>query len=197
MNVLLESDRLVLRRFTLADADDLFKLDNDPEVMRFLNGGAPTPREVIRDEILPLFTRYDERVPASGFWACVERATGAFVGWFSFRWTGAVPGEVSLGFRMCRAAWGRGYATEGARALIDRGRSEWGVRRVVATTYEENHGSRRVLANVGMRLVRRFRLTPSDLASVDTYHLTEEDLWEGDDLEYALELGDWEEQELG
>ena len=47
MQVFLETERLVLRRFTEADADNLFDLDGDPEVMRFLTGGKPTPREVI------------------------------------------------------------------------------------------------------------------------------------------------------
>ena len=55
MEILLETERLRLRRFTEADADHLFALDNDPEVMRYLNGGMPTPRAVVETEILPGF----------------------------------------------------------------------------------------------------------------------------------------------
>jgi RimJ/RimL family protein N-acetyltransferase len=51
MQIFLETDRLVLRRLTEADVDNLYDLDSDPAVMRFLNGGTPTPRDVIQREI--------------------------------------------------------------------------------------------------------------------------------------------------
>ncbi|HEX4816842.1 MAG TPA: GNAT family N-acetyltransferase, partial [Nonomuraea sp.] len=74
----LETDRLTLRRFADSDADDLFALHNDPDVMRYLNGGRPTPREVIVEETLPRFV-------GPGFLAALERPSGAFVGWFHLR----------------------------------------------------------------------------------------------------------------
>jgi RimJ/RimL family protein N-acetyltransferase len=52
VHIFLETERLVLRRFTKADVDNLFDLDSDPEVMRFLTGGRPTPRDVIEKETL-------------------------------------------------------------------------------------------------------------------------------------------------
>ncbi|MCZ7573383.1 MAG: GNAT family N-acetyltransferase [Ardenticatenaceae bacterium] len=195
MQVLLETERLVLRRFTAADAEKLFDLDSDPEVMRFLSGGTPTPRDVIQNDILPRFLRYDERFPGYGFWAAIEKATGDFLGWFSFRPSEGAPDEVRLGFRLRRAAWGKGYATEGSRALIRKGFTELGAQRVVATTYQDNLASRRVLEKVGMTLVRSFRLTPEDLVGTGTYSVSSPDLWDGDDLEYALERADWARQE--
>ncbi len=54
--------------------------------------------------------------------------------------------------------------------------------------------SRRVMAKVGMTLVRRFRLTPEDLANADTFHTDSAEVWDGDDVEYALERTDWEKQ---
>ena len=201
MHILLQTKRLILRRFTKADADHLYDLDNDPQVMRYINGGAPTPRDVILNDLLPVFLRYDERRPGLGFWAAVEKAqaaaeaapaAGGFIGWFSFRPSIDVPDEVILGYRLRRAAWGKGYATEGARALIDKGFAEWGVQRVVATTYEYNLASRRVMEKVGMTLVRRFRITPQDILRSDTYHAPSAEVWDGDDVEYALERADWE-----
>ncbi len=53
MHIFLETARLTLRRFTRDDVDDLFELNSDPEVMRYINGGQPTPREQIRTEIIP------------------------------------------------------------------------------------------------------------------------------------------------
>jgi RimJ/RimL family protein N-acetyltransferase len=190
--VLLETERLVLRRFTEDDDDGLYELDSDPDVMRFLNRGIPTPREVIKADILPLFTSYDEYLPGLGFWAAIERASGAFLGWFSFRSSdGAEPPEVQLGFRLRRDAWGRGYATEGARALIRLGFTDLGVERVTATTYEDNLVSRRVLEKVGMTLTRRFRMTSADFDAVDTYQTTTQEPWDGDDLEYSISAGDY------
>ena len=194
--VLLETERLLLRRFTRDDASHLYNLDSDPAVMRYLSGGEPTPREVIEEEILPRFTSYDERLPGFGFWAAIDKGSGGFLGWFSFRPTEETgTRQASLGFRLRKAAWGQGYATEGARALIRLGFTELGVQRVVATTYEDNLASRRVMEKAGMTLSRRFRLTPADLDGVDTYQVSSQDLWEGDDVEYALQKRDWEQQE--
>ncbi|MFY9934747.1 MAG: GNAT family N-acetyltransferase, partial [Streptosporangiaceae bacterium] len=85
MQVFLETDRLVLRRFTLGDVDNLAGLDADPNVMRFVNGGIPTSREEIETEFLPAFLSYYQRYQRYGFWAAIERSTGDFLGWFHFR----------------------------------------------------------------------------------------------------------------
>lgn len=195
MQALLETERLVLRRFTKDDADHLFDLDSDPDVMRYLSGGAPTPRDVVEADILPRFLSYDKEQPGLGFWAAIDRASGEFLGWFSLRPTGQTGAqEVSLGFRLCRAAWGQGLATEGVRALIRLGFTELGVERVVGTTYQDNVASRRVMEKAGMTLTRRFRMTPADLDGIDTYHVASGDLWDGDDVEYSLQKADWEQQ---
>ncbi len=186
MQVFLETERLVLRRFTEADVDDLFDLDGDPEVMRYLTGGRPTPRDVIRDDILPRFLRYYERFEGFGFWAAIERSTGEFLGWFHFRPPeGSGLDEVELGYRLKRSAWGKGYATEGARALIRKGFAELGVRRVFAQTMAVNTASRRVMEKAG-------------LAHVRTFHEDWTDPIEGaehGEVEYALTKADWERQE--
>lgn len=183
-NIFLETQRLRLRQFTKADADHLFHLDNDPEVMRYINGGTPTPRSVIENDILPGFCHYDDHF---GVWAAELKGTGKFIGWFSLRSTGETSNEAALGYRLNRTAWGQGYATEGVRALINQGFTAWGLHRIIATTYEENLASRRVMEKAGMTLVRRFRITPDDIVSADTYHAESVEVWDGDDVEYAIE----------
>ena len=74
----------MLRKFTEADVDNLLDLDGDPEVMRFLTKGRPTSREEIRGQVLPRFLRCYEDFDGRGFWAAIEKATGGFLGWFSF-----------------------------------------------------------------------------------------------------------------
>jgi RimJ/RimL family protein N-acetyltransferase len=183
MQIFLETERLVLRQFTEDDVDNLVELDSDPDVMRFINGGRPTPRQEIENDVLPWYLDYHERFPGYGFWAAVEKSTGRFVGWFHFRPAeGAQSDEIELGYRLRRSAWGKGYATEGSRALIDKGFAEFGVQRVVASTMVVNVASRRVMEKAGLKFVR-------------TFHAPWPDKIEGDeegDVEYALLRSEWE-----
>ena len=153
----LETPRLRLRRFTVEDADLLVALDSDPEVMFFINAGVPTSREEVVDRILPAFLGYHERSAGFGFWALEERASSRFLGWVHFRPLPDAPAdEPELGYRLVRDAWGKGYAAEASRAVIDHGFRILRVRRVVASTMAVHTASRRVMEKVGMRLVREF-----------------------------------------
>ncbi|MGH2504090.1 MAG: GNAT family N-acetyltransferase [Ktedonobacterales bacterium] len=191
----METERLILRAFTPEDVDDLTALDGDPAVMRYLNGGEPTPRAVIEREVLPRFIASSQAGDGYGVWAAIERATGVFVGWFALRphEDGAV-GEVSLGYRLRRSVWGKGYATEGARALIRQGFTALRAQRVVATTYQDNLASRRVMEKAGLRLARTFRMAPDQLAAEGDTFVAAGELWDGDDVEYALDRAEWERQ---
>jgi RimJ/RimL family protein N-acetyltransferase len=196
MHIFLETERLVLRRFTAADVNNLVELDSDPEVMRFLTGGKPTPRNLIEQEYLPRILAYYERYEGFGFWAAIERSTGDFLGWFHFRPPDSSrPEDVELGYRLRRSAWGNGYATEGSRALIRKGFAELGVQRVVASTYQDNLASRRVMEKAGLTLVRTFHMTPDELITHGVDPVTAQEPWPGDDVEYALTRADWERQE--
>ncbi len=75
--VFLETEHLVLRQFTEDDVENLVELDSDPAVMKFINGGRPTPREEIETEVLPAFLGYYERFEGYGFWAAVEKSTAS------------------------------------------------------------------------------------------------------------------------
>ena len=186
MEIFLETDRLVLRQFTEADVANLFDLDNDPDVMRFINGGNPTPRDVIQNETLPAFLEHYEHFAGYGFWAAIEKSTGEFLGWFHLRPPeGGSPDEAELGYRLRKSAWGRGYGTEGSRALIRKGFTELGVQRVFASTTAVNIASRRVMEKAGLTLVRTFHQSwPEPI-----------DGSEHGDVEYALSKADWDQQE--
>jgi RimJ/RimL family protein N-acetyltransferase len=197
VEVFLETQRLLLRRFTMADADNLVSLDADPDVMRFVNGGIPTSRDEIEHEVLPAFLGYYERYQGYGFWAVIEKATGDFAGWFHFRpGHAAAPGEVELGYRLRRSSWGRGYATEGSRALIRAGFTEFGVRRVTAEAMAANTASRRVMEKAGLRLVRSYRLPWPDSGHGEEIDAGEIDASEIDAVEYALDKADWQQGRL-
>jgi RimJ/RimL family protein N-acetyltransferase len=187
MQVYLETERILLRRFTMDDVDNLFALDSDPEVTRFTSGGKPTPRDLIQDETLPRFLGYYERFDGYGCWAAIERASGDFIGWFALRPPDDTkPWEVELGYRLRRSAWGKGYGTEVSRALVRKGFTELGAQQVIATADCVNYASRRVMEKAGLTLVRTFRFD-------DPWpHLPEGP--EQDGVDYALNKADWERQ---
>jgi RimJ/RimL family protein N-acetyltransferase len=182
MTVELETDRLTLRRFTEDDADLIVDLDADPDVRLYVQL-YPTTREEAAAEILPAWLRYYERYPGYGFWAAIERATGHFIGWFHLR-----PGlsdprddEPELGYRLRRQAWGKGYATEGSRALIERAFTELGARRVWAETMAVNTASRRVMEKAGLRFIGPvFNEWPEKLPGD-----------EHGDVQYAITRAEW------
>lgn len=181
----METDRMLLRRLTLADEGNLFALDSDPEVMHYLTGGRGTPLKVIRTKMLPRMMGHhesDERHRGLGYWAAIERSSGEFLGWFGLAGENAERGDAELGYRLRRSAWGQGYATEGARELVHLCFAELGVRRAFAHTMAVNLASRRVLEKAGLTHVR-------------TYFEDWSDPIEGSELgevEYELRFEDWQ-----
>jgi RimJ/RimL family protein N-acetyltransferase len=156
VDVFVETDRLLLRRFTADDLELLVELDSDPEVKRYIDGGAAVDRQDLVER-LSWWLGYYDRYDGYGFWAAVEKPSGVFLGWFHLRpGEGAGPLEPELGYRLRREAWGRGYATEGSRALIDKAFAELGAEKVYASTMSVNTVSRRVMEKAGLRYVRTF-----------------------------------------
>lgn len=178
-----------LRRFTAGDADHLYQLDADPEVMRFITGGPGTPRAVIDKDILPRFVREQDAEGVFGFWAA--ELEGAFIGWFSLRPEAGVPRQATLGYRLTRAVWGAGLATEGARLLIDRGFEAGKLEEISATTYEDNAGSIAVMRKLGMRFERSFRLEATDIDAMDTASADPAEPFPGLDVEYVIDRQHW------
>ncbi|TBO60395.1 N-acetyltransferase [Streptomyces kasugaensis] len=185
MDTYLETERLALRRFTADDADLLIELDSDPAVMRYLTGGNPTAPEVVRERHLPnILNGYEKWGGDLGLFAAHEKDGNAFIGWFILRPEPEGPlDEVELGYRLRQAAWGKGYATEGSRALLGKAFTELGVRMVWAETMSVNHGSRNIMKKLEMTLADTIP-TPSDTEMVEgsehggvRYEITEEQ-WE-------------------
>ncbi len=166
MRPFLTTEHLVLRALTNDDVYNLFALDSDPEVMRYLTNGKPTPRHVV-----------PEYIKTPGRWAA--EADGEFIGWFALR--PSAPDEAELGYRLRRCAWGKGYATEGSRALVRKGFTELGLRRIWAQTMAVNLASRRVMEKAGLSLVRTFFLEFDDPIPGTEYG----------EVEYALDLAGW------
>lgn len=166
MTIFLETDRLLLRRFTADDTDFLYALDGDPDVIRFTNlDGKRAPYALYRDVLIPRNLLYYNKYPGYGYWVAVEKATGADIGWFHFRPSRDDPDEIELGYRLQKSAWGKGYATEGSRALVRKGFEELGTVRVTATALATNRASVRVMEKAGLRHERDYVEESTDPAT--------------------------------
>lgn len=176
MAPILETPRLRLRPLAGADLDDLIRLDSDPEVMRYVGSpaGVKTPAET--EERARLRIRETElgvHEPL-GFWRVEGRSDGVFYG------VGALirmpdGDDVELAYRLARAAWGRGVATEAAGALVAHGLRTLGLPRLVAVTYPDNRSSQRVLDKLGFE---RRGLTEYKGVRT-TYHVLTRETWPG------------------
>ncbi|GAA6616626.1 GNAT family N-acetyltransferase [Scytonema sp. NUACC26] len=176
MKVFLETERLILRYFTTEDTENILKLDSDPNVMRFINGGKPTEYNTIKEQVLPRFLGYYQKYEFFGFWATMEKSSNEFIGWFHFYPAIENPfavelqiansNEIALGYRLCQSTWGKGYATEASKALINKGFTEWEVPRVVAWALIVNKASTRVMEKVGLKWEKDFVFTESQLPNL-------------------------------
>lgn len=148
----METKRLRLRRFTAVDVELLVELDSDPEVMRFLTGQV-TSRDEVEGVVLPEILKVYAGHPQLGTFKAED--AGGFVGWFGLQPT-ADPRTVNVGYRLLRTAWGKGYATEGTRALIAHAFTALGMGRVEADTMAVNHRSRDVMRRSGLRFEKLY-----------------------------------------
>ncbi len=150
MKIYLEAERLILRQFTEDDADNLFELDSDPDVVRFVDPQYPILRETVLQQTIPRLLQYYEFSHGYGFWAAVKKSSDEFIGWFHLRPSPAHGGEIELGYRLKKSAWGKGYATEGSRALIHKG-FKLGCDRIISTALAANRASIRVMEKAGLQ----------------------------------------------
>jgi RimJ/RimL family protein N-acetyltransferase len=146
----ISTPRLHLRPVCPADRDDLIALEADAEVMRYLNGGQQVPEAGLPDAIFLTPRGHEPEVLAAHL-----RETGVFIGWFALFDDGMVDGlrTAEVGYRLVQGAWGKGYATEGVRTLVETAFGALGYDRVRAETMAVNQASRRVLEKAGFQLV--------------------------------------------
>jgi RimJ/RimL family protein N-acetyltransferase len=186
VHVVLETDRMLLRRFTEADAGPLAALYGDPRVMRFITTEPPSSAEVTA-KILPEYLQeYHELADGLGSFAAIGKETGQMAGRFSLKPTASygLTGGTELGYRLYPAFWGRGLATEGARALIRLAFEQLHLDRVVATMMADNTGSWRVMEKCGLRRVGMFYYPDAHLMPGG----------EHGDFVYELTRSDWTSQ---
>jgi [ribosomal protein S5]-alanine N-acetyltransferase len=148
MPIILQTERLYLRQFTEADAPIIYHLNTQPGVLQYV----PEPwlrseehaKEVIIHIILP---QYKNNL---GRWAVHLRENDAFIGWCGLK---LVNSEIDLGYRFLPAEWGKGYATEAAKAVLQYGHEQLQLEKIIAHAHIQNLASQKVLEKSGMLFV--------------------------------------------
>lgn len=155
------SARLTYRLMGQDDAQALWELDQDPEVMQFINGGKPNSMDTINTIFLPRMKAYTDVEKGWGIWQVSNKVTQEYVGWVLVRPMDFFTDEpklndLELGWRFFKKSWGKGYATEAAVAIKNGAVTQTSIDYVSALAIEDNHGSISVMKKVGMQFIRKY-----------------------------------------
>jgi ribosomal-protein-alanine N-acetyltransferase len=154
MPIILESERLILRRQVPSDLDDLWSLYCDPEITKYIPD-APRTREQAREE-LEWHMNGHPKNPDLGLWATIHKESGKFIGRCGLLpWTIEGHDEVEVAYTIARDFWGQGLATEAAKAILNYGFEKLHLVRMVSLIEPENTASQKVAEKIGMTFERR------------------------------------------
>jgi len=160
-----------------ADAGLWFELDQDPEVMRYLNDCVPTPREDIDGYFVPRIAAFTDPSTGCGLWEVADKRSGEYLGWILVRQYGFgtdyhEPDNLELGWRLKRHCWNRGIATEAARAILKVVASNPAIRVISSISDPDNLASIAVMKKLGMHyLGKRVHHTPKRLFQCVYYEM--------------------------
>jgi ribosomal-protein-alanine N-acetyltransferase len=149
MEVILETDRLLLRKYAEEDAEAFFELNSDPRVLRFVPDAPLVNVEQAR-QILVDHPIADYQKHGFGRCACILKSTGQQIGFAGLKYLEEL-GEVDVAYRLLPSCWGRGLATEAALASVRYGFAELRLKRIIGLAMPENVASIRVLEKAGLR----------------------------------------------
>ena len=161
MKVVLETPRIILREYTEDDAEDFFRLNSNPDVMRYVPDDPMQSVEEART-ILVSHPMADYRERGFGRCACIMKGTGENIGFCGLKYLKEID-DIDLGFRFLPKHWGKGLATEAASECIDYGFSKLALDHIVGFAEPDNHASIRVLEKVGMQFTGMVRLLGCDM----------------------------------
>ena len=158
MKYILETERLYLREIDSQDVDDLFEMDSDPEVHKYIDNKPVKSKEQIVEIIKMLQAQYKKNGIAR--WAVVDKQSGECIGWAGLKYFSEPLNNHSdfyeLGYRLKKKHWGKGYVTEAATSIVKYGLENLGLDSIYATAHTENDGSINVLKKLGFKFTEVF-----------------------------------------
>lgn len=143
---MLETDRLLLRKFTENDIDAVYEMRSDRDLMRFIRE-PQTDRAEAQSWVNLISSRWE--TDKIGFCAVIEKSSGRFAGWCGL-WRLKETNEIEVGYALLGDFRGKGYAAEASEAFLEYGFEALGLKEIVAVARPENRASRRVMERVGM-----------------------------------------------
>jgi len=158
MDLIITTDRLLLRELQPTDAEAMFAMDSNPNVHRYLWN---TPSQAIEETISTIaMVREQYATHSIGRFAVVLKETNEFIGWAGIKFV-TVPenGHVNFydfGYRLDEKFWGKGYATEASVAWLDYGFKEMNIATMCAYAQQENGALNRILQKIGMQLKQQY-----------------------------------------
>lgn len=147
---IIETERLILRTWKESDAEAYFTINQDPKVLEFLPG--PLMMDVVKQFIADKNQCFVDH--GYTLWAVEEKMTGAMMGFIGFSspsWKAHFTPCIEIGWRLGSQYWGKGYATEGAKAVLEYGFKQFGWEEIVSFTVPDNSRSIRVMEKIGMK----------------------------------------------
>lgn len=159
MNIV-ETERLILRPLTPGDLDALAEINSDPPVMRYIGDGQPASREHTAERLN--FLVEHGRQYGFGAWAVWHKQSLSLIGFVALIHLDGTT-EVEVGYRLARDYWGKGFATEAARASLRHGFQDLALDRIVAVVQPENIASQRVLEKLGLKYEKDARYYNADV----------------------------------
>ena len=158
MKIHVETERFYLREVLENDIDGFFELDSDPEVHRYLGNKPISDKNKLLDLIRYIQQQYFEN--GIGRWAIVDKQTNEFIGWCGLKLVKETINNKSdyydLGYRLIRKYWGKGIATETAKASIDYGFNVLKLNEIIGAIHCENKASNNVVKKLGFELIETF-----------------------------------------
>lgn len=149
--IILQTDRLIVRNWRETDRDLFFEINSDDRVMEFF------PFRRNREETDAVFTRMQEMIAETGlgFYALELKSSAEPIGFIGLARTDLEPhitlGTVEIGWRLAGRHWGKGLASEAARAVLAHGFDRLGLDEIVSFAVRDNHRSTAVMKRIGMR----------------------------------------------
>ena len=167
---MLETERLILRKFIENDVEAIFKLRNDAEMMRFIREPQKSKAESARWINLVSSLWESEKI---GFCAVVEKKSNKVIGWCGL-WKLIETNEIEVGYAIAKEFWKKGFASEAAKAFLYYGFETLNLEKIAAVARPENTASRRVMEKLGMQFDYIGEFYESDLAH---HSITKEDFF--------------------
>ena len=147
MTIILETPRLILRQFVLDDAENIYLLNLDPEVVQYTGDVSFESVEHAR-AFLSNYNPY--AAYGYGRWAVIEKDTQETLGWCGLKYL-VDEKETDIGYRFMKKYWGKGYATESAKACLDYGFKNFELDFIVGNAMNANPASIKVLEKIGLK----------------------------------------------